>query len=275
MPELPEVEVTRRRIVPALVGRTVAAVETTAPSYVFLTPPRRLARRLTGRTVVGVDRLGKYLVARLDDGTRLLVHLGMTGALSPASEMRPAARSRSGRAGAPGAPDPHTHLRLRFRDGGPAVCFRDPRKFGKLALLEPGAASPRLERLGPDALTATGARLLEASRGRSVPIKSLLLDQSVLTGVGNIYADEALFEAGISPKRPAGGLTPADCRRLAAAVRAVLRRAIRRGAAYGERGDAFRVYGRADRPCVRCGRPLRRTVIGGRSSHSCPRCQAR
>ena len=201
MPELPEVEVTRRQLEPLLVGRRVARVVTSLPSYFFLTPPAALRRRLRGRRFEAIDRVGKYLLARLDNGERLLLHLGMTGQIFGAgvracgcSPPPPGLRSTRG-TGPAFRPDKHTHLRLRFDDGGPDVFFRDARKFGKVQLMRPDEASARLERLGPDALAASGRRLFAAVRTRRAPVKSLLLDQSLLAGVGNIYADEALFLA--------------------------------------------------------------------------------
>jgi len=255
MPELPEVEITRRRLAPLLLGRRVVEVRTTRDGYFFLTPPRELRRRLLGRRFETLERRGKYLVAGLNGGERLLLHLGMTGRLF------------SG-----GVPDAHTHLRLRFEDAGPELLFRDVRKFGKVQVLAAGESSPRLARLGPDALAASPAQLHTAGRRRRAPVKTLLLDQSVLAGVGNIYADEALFLAGLSPRRPACRLSRQDCVLLARALKRVLRRAISDGAG-GRYRDEGRVYGRAGEPCRRCRTPIRRVVIGQRSSHYCPRCQ--
>ena len=291
MPELPEVEVTRRQIAPLLVGRTIRNVVTTAPSYFFLTSPARLRDRLRGRSVRRLERLGKYLLARLDSGEWLLLHLGMTGQLfgAGAASVRLLASTR-GAALAPERqldrfrPDAHTHLRLVFADGGPDVLFRDARKFGKVQLLADGERSPRLERLGADALKATGAELYAASRRRRVPVKTLLLDQSVLAGVGNIYADEALFLSRVRPLRPAHRLSRAECGRLARALVQVLRRSIATGGSSisdyvrpdgtdGAYQDERRVYGRSGEPCHRCRAPIRRVVIGQRSSHYCPRCQ--
>jgi formamidopyrimidine-DNA glycosylase len=269
MPELPEVEVTRRMLEPLLVGRTIAAVQATAPSYFFLTPPAVLRRRLPGRRVEALERVGKYILARLDGGFRLLLHLGMTGEIF-----------REGAARADG----HTHLRLRFADGGPAVLFRDERKFGKVQLLAPGQQSPRLSRLGVDALALRADALHAAARRRRVPIKTLLLDQSVLAGVGNIYADEALFLARIRPTRPAGRVTREEAALLVRALKRVLRRSIVAGGTTisdyirpdGQDGtyqDERRVYGRAGEPCPRCKMPIRRRVLGQRSAHFCARCQ--
>jgi formamidopyrimidine-DNA glycosylase len=266
MPELPEVEVTRRQLEPLLVGRTIVGVRTGAPSYFFLTPPRRLARRLLGRRVLAVDRVGKYLLARLDDGARFLMHLGMTGQIGEAPD------------------DAHTHLRLEFADGGRTVRFHDVRKFGKVQLLEPGQRSPRVDRLGPDALGIAADRLLAATRARRAAIKTVLLDQAVVAGIGNIYADEALFAAAIRPTRRAGSVTREECRRLAKAVRRILRQGIQAGGSTisdyrspegrpGDYQERHRVYGRTGEPCRRCRTPIRRRVIGQRSSHYCPRCQ--
>lgn len=269
MPELPEVEVTRRQLLPLLVGRRIAAVVTTGPSYFFLTAPAVLRRKLPGRTVMTLDRIGKYLLAGLDSGERLLLHLGMTGELV--------------RAGAIEA-DEHTHLRLRFHDVHPGVDFRDERKFGKVELLAAGAIPRRLARLGPDALTISAEQLRAASRKRRIPIKTLLLDQAALAGVGNIYADEALHIAAIRPMRRAGRLTRAEFQRLAEAVRQVLQRAIEAGGSsisdyvqpnggYGWYQEERRVYGLEGKPCQRCGSLIRRRVLGQRSAHYCPGCQ--
>jgi formamidopyrimidine-DNA glycosylase len=291
MPELPEVEVTRRQIEPLLLGRRIVRIRTTEPSYFFVTSPAELRRRLVGRQVEHLERLGKYLIARLDSGERLLLHLGMTGQLFASGvssvRLRSATRGASLRQNAQHgvfAPDVHTHLCLRFDDAGPDVIFRDVRKFGKVQLLRPEQPSPRLERLGVDALAVRSEHLHTASRGRKVAIKSLLLDQSVLAGVGNIYADEALFLAGVAPTRRAGRLSRDECARLARSVKGVLGRAIRAGGssisdyvrpdgADGLYQLESRVYGRQGEPCQRCATPIRRVVIGQRSSHYCPRCQ--
>ncbi len=269
MPELPEVEVTRRQLVPLLVGRRIASVVTTRPSYFFLTAPAVLRRKLPGRTVLTLDRIGKYLLAGLDSGERLLLHLGMTGEIV--------------RAGAIEA-DEHTHLRLRFHDTRPGVDFRDERKFGKVQLLAAGKSPQRLARLGPDALTISAERLQAASRKRRIPIKTLLLDQAALAGVGNIYADEALYIAKVRPMRRAGRVTRAEFQRLAEAVRQVLQRAIEAGGSsisdyiqpngsYGWYQEERRVYDREGKPCQRCGSLIRRRLLGQRSCHYCPRCQ--
>ena len=290
MPELPEVEVTRRAIAPHLVGRRIVKVSTTAPSYFFLTPPARLKRALTGRTVVRVDRHGKYLVALLDDETRLLLHLGMTGQLFVAGARSVRLLSAERRSTlAPSAqpkfrPDQHTHLTLEFAGGPAALYFRDIRKFGKVRLLAKGQADPRLDKLGVDALVATGEELYAAARRRKSPIKSLLLDQGVIAGIGNIYADEALFFAEIRPTRAARRLTRAECDTLVQAARRVLERAIVQG---GSSIDDFvrpdgsdggyqherKVYAREGEACPRCGAPIKRVVLATRSAHFCAACQ--
>jgi formamidopyrimidine-DNA glycosylase len=164
------------------------------------------------------------------------------------------------------------------------VLFRDVRKFGKVRLLAPGQPEPRLDRLGVDALEATGQALHRAARGRRVAIKNLLLSQGVIAGVGNIYADEGLFHARVRLSRRAHRLSLAECERIAAGLRSVLRRSIETGGssisdfiapdgADGSYQDERRVYARAGEPCPVCSTPIRRTVLGQRSTHFCPRCQ--
>ena len=290
MPELPEVEVTRRQIAPLLVSRAIARVRTTRPSYFFVTRPDVLRKRLPGLYVEQLDRHGKYLLARLDDGSRLLLHLGMTGQLFGEGAHSPRLLSSTSggtlqpEAQAAFVPDPHTHLVLEFADRGPTVCFRDTRKFGKVQLLAPGASCARIDKLGIDALQATGSHLHAATRTRKAAIKSVLLDQGVLAGVGNIYADEALFHAGIRPTRGARRLSASDCDRLMSAVRRVLERSIETGGSSisdyvrpdgsdGAYQDERRVYARRGEPCLTCGARIVRTVLGQRSTCYCPRCQ--
>jgi formamidopyrimidine-DNA glycosylase len=291
MPELPEVEVTRRQLEPLLIGRTVVEVRTTSLSYFFVTPPGELRRRLPGQRAVALERVGKYLLVHLDSGERLLLHLGMTGQIfaSGVASVRLLAATAGAALGpelqhAGFQPDKHTHLRLRFADGGPDVFFRDARKFGKVQLLRPGEGCARLERLGEDALRARGQALFAGTRRRRVAIKTVLLDQSVLTGIGNIYADEALFLARIRPTRHADRLSLSECRLLAASVKRILRRSILTGGSSvsdyvqpdgrdGAYQDERRVYARTGEPCRRCRAPIRRVVIGQRSAHFCSRCQ--
>jgi formamidopyrimidine-DNA glycosylase len=290
MPELPEVEVTRRRIAPVLVGRELARVRTSKPSYFFLTPPNELRRALEGRSVKALARRGKYLLAEIDGGGRLLLHLGMTGQLFSSDVTSVRLLSATVRASlAPQEqrrfePDVHTHLQLSFADGGPDVFFRDVRKFGKVQLLAPGEVSPRLDKLGVDALELSGDALFEATRGRIVAIKSLLLDQSAIAGAGNIYADEALFLAGVRPMRRARRVTREECARIAAELKRVLLRSIETGGSSisdyvapdgsdGAYQDERRVYARSGEPCHQCGARIKRIVIGQRSAHYCAECQ--
>ena len=290
MPELPEVEVTRRKLAPLLLDRRIVLVKTTAPSYFFLTPPKTLARKLKGRSVVELRRHGKYLIAELDDRSRLLLHLGMTGQLigegiSGVRLLRSTAGSSvHGAAAQRFVPDVHTHLRISLAGDGGDVYFRDPRKFGKVQWLAWNEPCERLDRLGVDALAADGDRLYSAAKRRKVPIKSLLLDQAVLAGVGNIYADEALFRAGISPLRPCCEVSRKRCEILVQAVKAVMVRSIETGGSSisdyiqpdGEQGrfqDERAVYGLTGKPCAACGRALQRVTVGGRSSHYCSHCQ--
>lgn len=290
MPELPEVETTRRRITPLLVGRRIERVETTAPSYFFLTPPAELKRALEGRRVESLDRFGKYLVARLEGDSRLLLHLGMTGQLFSSAATSVRLLSASARASlAPDEqrlfePDLHTHLRLRLEGGGPEVFFRDVRKFGKVKWLAPGEQNERLDRLGIDALALTGEDLFRACRGRRAAIKGVLLDQSVAAGVGNIYADEALFMAGVRPGRAAGRLTRRDCDAIADGLHRVLLRSIETGGssisdyvapdgADGGYQDERKVYGRTGEPCLVCAAPIKRKIVAQRSTHFCAACQ--
>lgn len=290
MPELPEVEVTRRRIAPVLVGRTIERVRTTRPSYLFLSAPARIRRALAGRTVRELARLGKYLVLGLEDGSRLVLHLGMTGQLFSSGVTSVRLLSASRRASlAPEAqlsfrPDSHTHLRLAFKDGGPDVWLRDVRKFGKVMLLAPGEETPRLTRLGTDALALRGEELFRATRGRRAAMKTLLLDQAIVAGTGNIYADEALFAARVRPGRAAGRVTRRECEAIAGAMRRVMLRSIATGGSSisdffapdgldGSFQDERRVYARAGLPCLECGAAIRRRVVGQRTTHYCARCQ--
>ncbi len=291
MPELPEVETTRRLIAPLLVGRRVRELRTTRDSYFFVTPTRELRRGVEGHEFNGLERRGKYLVATLGSGSRLVIHLGMTGQLfsSAASSVR--LLSATARASlAPEeqivfAPDLHTHLHFLFEDSGPDVYMRDVRKFGKVLLLAPGQTHPRLARLGEDALEVTGEALFAATRKRKTSIKALLLDQSVIAGVGNIYADEALYWAAVRPARRAGRITRKECSAIADNLRRVLLRSIETGGSSisdyvspdGEDGgyqDERRVYGRSGEDCIECGDVIRRKLVAQRSTHYCPTCQS-
>ena len=275
MPELPEVETTRRHLAPAMEGRRVVAAEVRRPRMVRRQRrPEDFADRVLGRTVERVGRHGKFLLGHLSGDVTLVFHLGMSGRISLAA------------AGDPEAP--HTNVVLRL-DDGTEVRLVDPRTFGFAAAFLPDELEEgSLSRLGPDALDALPAsRALEARlAGRVVPIKPLLLDQAFLAGLGNIYADEVLHRARIAPQRPAGSLERTEITRLRAAIRPVLEAGLRDGGtslddlAYllpdGRAGGyllRLRVYGREDEPCRRCGTAVRRAVLRQRSTFWCPECQ--
>lgn len=275
MPELPEVEVVRRSLAPALIGARVVDVDVRRPRMVRRQPrPREFADRLTGRVVEGVGRRGKFLMSDVEGDLTWVIHLGMSGHL---------------RLAAPGEEEePHTNVVITT-DRRQEVRFVDPRTFGFVAVLTPEEIeSSPLQQLGPDALTALprSPDIAKALAGRSAAIKAVLLDQRVVAGLGNIYADEVLHRARIRPDRPAGSLSGTELKRLRAAIRPVLESGLRWGGtslndlAYllpdgraGENLVRLKVYGREDEPCRRCGTPVRRSVIRQRSSFWCPSCQ--
>ncbi|MDC1141696.1 bifunctional DNA-formamidopyrimidine glycosylase/DNA-(apurinic or apyrimidinic site) lyase [Planctomycetota bacterium] len=290
MPELPEVEVTRRQLAPYFEGRVIARVITTKPSYFFVTKPSTLKRKIRGRCVASLTRQGKYLIADFDNGSRLLLHLGMTGQLfvQGASSLR-LLQSTANATLTPDdqsafTPDRHTHLRFVFDDDGPEVWFRDVRKFGKVEWLAKGETCKRLEKLGVDALEADDEVFWNASRRRNVPVKTLLLNQSVLAGIGNIYADEALFLARVRPSRKAAKISRRESKAITRHAREVMLRSIETGGSSisdyinpnGQDGgfqDERKVYGLEGEPCPTCRTPIKRVVISQRSSHFCPKCQ--
>ena len=276
MPELPEVEVTRRGIAPHLIGRRIAAVTVREPRLRWRVPVS--VARLAGHTVRAVKRRGKYLLIDCGAG-HLIVHLGMSGSLRLVDPLAP--------------PGKHDHVDLAFagerdRPGyGRMLRLRDPRRFGAVLWTEaPPEAHPLLRDLGIEPLSrAFDARRLHAlTRAHRTSIKQFLMDGRHIVGVGNIYASESLFLAGIRPQTAARRLSPARCARLAAAIRQTLRAAIRAGGSTlrdfvggdGELG-CFQmrhwVYGRAGVPCRRCGALIRRLVQGQRATYYCPRCQ--
>jgi formamidopyrimidine-DNA glycosylase len=275
VPELPEVETVRRRLEPALVGRTLRDVEILDERLTRPFDPSAVAAELAGERVAAVERRGKYLVVRFESGRVLLIHLRMTGSLLIAR--------------GEGLPeDPHRRAVVSLDDGSD-VAYRDVRRFGTWLLLERGELAEYLaSRLGGEPLAPafTAKKLGQLLAGRRAPLKALLLDQRVLAGVGNIYADEALWYARLHPLRPGGGLTPDELGELHRGVRRALRKGIaRQGASLrdystpdGDRGsmqDEFVVYGRAGEPCLRCGTPIEKTRAGGRGTWFCPGCQRR
>jgi len=272
VPELPEVETVRRGIAPVLEGGRLERVEILDPRLVRPFDPVIVAAELTGERVSAVDRRGKYLVVGFESGRSLLIHLRMTGSLRHASRGELAA-------------DPHTRAVLML-DNGSDVAYRDVRRFGTWELLEPRELVPYLAaRLGPEPLGTLSAKGLGGRlEGRRAPLKSALLDQRTIAGLGNIYVDEALWLSRLHPLRPAGGLGSEELSRLHRAIRSVLRKGIERqgstlrdyalpDGAYGTMQDEFHAYGRGREPCDRCGTPLARIVVGGRTTTFCPRCQ--
>ncbi|MEM1380515.1 MAG: bifunctional DNA-formamidopyrimidine glycosylase/DNA-(apurinic or apyrimidinic site) lyase [Pseudomonadota bacterium] len=287
MPELPEVETVRRGLAPVLTGAAITDVELRRPDLRFPFP-ERFAERLRGQLIAKVDRRAKFLVMPLSSGEVWTAHLGMTG------RFRVEGLGQALEPGAFYAPDPpagHDHLiiSLETEAGGRArLIYSDPRRFGFVELFEEGTfgTSPRLADLGPEPLDDAfdGAALRDAVRGKTAPLKAVLLDQKIVAGLGNIYVCEALFLARLSPRRQAKTLGAARSERLVAAVKAVLRDAIRAGgstlrdyaAVDGQQGSfqqAFRVYDRAGQPCGVCGQPIKRIVQSGRSTFYCSSCQ--
>ncbi len=265
MPELPEVETIVRRLRDPLVGRTFGDVGVAWERMVQV-PVADLKTRLPGQCVEAINRRGKYLVFYLSGGDCLIIHLKMTGDLRVVPSSDPA----------------HQHDRIVFDlDDGHQLRFRDTRKFGRVYLTENPAEV--LGRLGPEPLDDrfSDADFLALFDHRSARIKSLLLDQAFIAGLGNIYADEALFLAGIRPQRRADTLQDEDKRRLHRAIRRVLGIAIEKKGtsltdeAYrgGRYQQQFLVYGRGEQPCPNCSTPVRRIQLGQRSAHFCPSCQ--
>jgi formamidopyrimidine-DNA glycosylase len=274
MPELPEVETVRRTLAPAVGARVAKVTQSGKPLRLGRPMPfAAISRALTGRRITGVRRHGKYLMVDVEGGAALLVHLGMSGRFRLVDARVP--------------PPPHTHLRVLLDDGR-ELRFTDPRRFGQIDLVERATerAHPSLAVLGRDPLEEgiSGPWLHEQARRRKVSLKSFLLDQSVIAGVGNIYASEALWRVRIRPSRRAHRLGAAEARSLARAVTSVLEHALTRGGtslkdfvdADGREGDNYeylKVYGRAGEPCPRCRTSIRRSVIQGRATFFCPTCQ--
>jgi formamidopyrimidine-DNA glycosylase len=273
MPELPEVETVRAALAPVLTGRTLDAVDISDTRLVRPFEPRAVADELEGERVAAVERRGKYLIFRFESGRSLLIHLRMTGSLRHVANGEP-------------ADDPYRRAVVRLDDGSD-VTYRDVRRFGTWLLLEPGELEPYLAtRLGAEPFSGdfTPKRFAARLATRRAPIKSALLDQRTLAGMGNIYVDEALWRARIHPLTRAGELAPDEIRRLRTAVRRALEMGIaRQGASLrdyatpdGGRGrmqDEFKVYGRGGEPCDRCGTPIEKTRVAGRGTWYCPHCQ--
>ena len=291
MPELPEVETIRRGLLGRVCNKRIKHVDIRCQRIILRPPPRAMAKALAGQMIRDIQRRGKFLVFRLDDYC-LLVHLGMSGQLTYWDKTQrdderffvtvtglQQARQHS--------VDKHTHVSLYFADGN-AMHYRDIRQFGKWRLYRKDAFHEAREfwQLGlePFDRSYTHPKFLERFRGRKLRIKSLLLNQSFVAGVGNIYADEALFEAGIHPERLAHSLSPDEKQRLFRAIPKVLRRGLKHGGtsfqnylnAEGEAGtnqETLRVYGREGEECRRCQTLIVRIVVGQRGTHFCQTCQ--
>ncbi len=289
MPELPEVEVVRAGLDRHVTGRTIGDVQVLHPRAVRRHPagPADFAAVVRGLTITGASRRGKYLWLPVVPGSgapgghptagdALLAHLGMSGQLLLGDPARPVS--------------PHVRVRFTFTDAGPDLRFTDQRTFGHLAFAPGGAVLPAMiAHIAPDPLEAAFDEdaVIWRLRSRRTGIKRALLDQSLISGVGNIYADEALWRARMHWARPAGALSRADAARLLASVREVLREALTAGGTSfdslyvnvngesGYFGRSLAVYGRAGEPCPRCGAPVRRDPFMNRSAYSCPACQPR
>src|SRR5690606_10656475 len=270
MPELPEVETTRRGLAPHVEGRRVTTITLRRPDLRWPIPPEVTAG-LPGRRIAAVRRRAKYLLLDTEAGDSALLHLGMSGMLRVLPPQTPVG--------------PHDHVDLGL-DSGRVLRFTDPRRFGCLLWQPAGSVHPLLQELGPEPLSDAfdGDWLFARSRGRSAPVKTFLMDQRIVVGVGNIYAAESLFRAGIAPLRAAGKVSRARYIALADAVRGLLGHAITRGGttlrdflnpdgAPGYFEQELSVYGRGGLPCPSCGGALREASIGQRTSVWCPRCQ--
>ncbi len=284
MPELPEVETICRQLEPELVGRRIESVEILDPRWSRPDAPAKVARRLGGRTIDSVGRRGKYILVGLDDGATLVMHLRMTGNVVIGGRLLGGERLYEG------SDDEDRHLRAELRlDDGRSMRFIDSRRFGHGSVLEPGALAPYLDqRLGVEPLSGelTPELIGELAAERTAPLKSFLLDQRRIAGIGNIYADEALFRARLHPLSPAGSMRPEHWGELRDGIVEALELGIEQGGssiddyrdARGERGsmqDEFLVHTREGEACPRCGESILRIVVGGRSTYFCRNCQTR
>jgi len=281
MPELPEVETVARGLRRTILGRRILSV--TLGKTDFIDDPAALQQHLPGRRIEGVDRYGNFMLLRLSPAANserapangdaepasLLVHLGMTGQLAPCAAGQPCAK--------------HTHVCLRLDDGRD-LRYTDPRRFGRIAYLAEAPLAQELTDFGADPLEVNAQEFAERIRSRRARIKALLLDQTVLRGVGNIYADESLWRAKIHPSRLGAQLSAKQTESLRRLLKVTLQKAIlMRGSsisdfldATGEPGEYqrhHRVYGREGKSCYRCGATVRRAIVAGRSSYFCPKCQ--
>jgi formamidopyrimidine-DNA glycosylase len=296
VPELPEVETIRRQLEPEVVGRRIVDVEVLDERWTRPERPAKVEDAISGREIEAVDRRGKYLILRLDGDRALVMHLRMTGNLLLRAAGEGAAVAdlmESDRLGGPRLYESTPQLRyLRARmelDDGSELLFTDARRFGHAVVLAGGAVHEYFaERLGVEPLDGelTPRAVLDLAAGRRAPLKSFLLSQRGIAGIGNIYADEALWRARLHPLSPAGSMRLEHCEDLAEAIVETLEVALSAGGssiddyrdARGEMGsmqDEFLVHTREGQACIRCGEAIRRIVIGGRSTYFCPGCQRR
>ncbi|HET8975962.1 MAG TPA: bifunctional DNA-formamidopyrimidine glycosylase/DNA-(apurinic or apyrimidinic site) lyase [Solirubrobacterales bacterium] len=297
MPELPEVETVRRQLAPEVRGRTIAGAEILDRRLTRPEAPKRVERGLEGRRIEAVDRRGKYLLIRLEGDGTLLLHLRMTGNLllrPPEAGEVVADLMEHGRLGGPRLYESHPelrHLRMRLElDDGTELLFTDVRRFGTAVLIEGSldVDSYLAARVGIEPLSdeLTPEALCRIAAGRTAPLKSFLLTQTGVTGIGNIYADEALHRAELHPLSPAGSMRPEHCEALVEGIVDALEAGLAHGGssiddyrdARGERGsmqDEFLVHTREGEECGRCGGTIQRIVVGGRSTYFCPECQVR
>ncbi len=281
MPELPEVETVRRGLAPSMEGAVIAKAQVNRPDLRWPFP-ERMAERLTGARVVRLGRRSKYILAELDTGETLIIHLGMSGRMTVSGD--PVGQFHHEHP----APEKHDHV-IFDMDNGARITFNDPRRFGAMDLTAQPDTHPLLTVLGPEPLSNqfNSAYLAGRLKGKKTQIKTALLDQGIIAGLGNIYVCEALFRAGISPKRQAGRISVARLETLTQAINAVIAEAIASGGsslkdyrqADGELGyfqHSFQAYGREGLPCVRngCTGSIRRDVQSGRSTFYCVSCQS-
>lgn len=278
MPELPEVETVARGLQKSIAGRRIVSIRLGKTD--FIDDPGALEQHLPGRQIEAVERYGKFMLLRLSaranagengdaEAASLLVHLGMTGQLAPYAAAQPSAK--------------HTHVWFGLDDGR-ELRYTDPRRFGRMAYLTGAVLAEELTAFGADPLLVSGEEFAGRIRSRSAQVKALLLNQSVLRGVGNIYADESLWRAKIHPMRRGAELSKKQAQVLWRVLQDVLRKAIVAGGssisdfldAEGQPGEYqrhHRAYGREGKRCYRCGDAIRRVIVAGRSSYFCPKCQ--
>jgi formamidopyrimidine-DNA glycosylase len=260
VPELPDVETVARRLRRSIIGRRITGVRLLTPSTIRTPPPQEFVRHLTGRRVVEIGRRGKYLLIRLRPSGTLVTHLRMTGDLLVGPRLAPV----------------HPHTRVVIQFGRLELRFVDQRRFGHMDVVETEEDFGPLQRLGVEPLerSFTLSRWRELLAGRRGTIKGLLLRQDLIAGIGNIYADEILWQARIHPARPSHRLRPDEIRRLHGTIRRVLQRAVAQLSRYGHPvGRFLNARGEDDARCPRCGRPLRTARIAGRTTYFCPHCQ--